>query len=104
MDSSSLDTASLFQVAIQLPVVGLFAYVILKLFAEVKIFVADLLSSHKDERLIRDEEWRSWLTEQRTSYLDAIGRVTEKMDEHHSLSVQQSREILQLLRDTNGKH
>lgn len=98
-----MDASSWTQIAIQLPVVGLFSYVILKLFSEVKTFVSDLLTSHKDERTARDAEWRSWLAEQRESYLEAIDRVTNKLDDHHKTTVQHATEIVQLLRATNGK-
>lgn len=96
----------------QIPVVALFAWVILKIFFKTKEFVdgvlnnhqsflATLLISHKDERENRDREWREWLVSQRQSYLNSIKELTERVEEHHRSSIQQASEILTLLKQ-NG--
>lgn len=107
-----MDNSSWANLAIQIPVVALFAWVILKIFFKTKEFVdaildkhqtflASILNSHKEERENRDKEWREWLVSQRQSYLNSIRELTERVEEHHKSSIQQASEILTLLKQ-NG--
>lgn len=94
----------------QIPVVALFAWVILKIFYKTKEFVDSILSrhenflsttlnSHRQEREKRDEEWREWLLNQRQSYLNVLENLTKRVEDHHSNSIKQASEILQLLKE-----
>lgn len=100
--------------ASQVPFVVIFGIAVWKAAVFVRDLIRELVLSHRQEREERDVEWRSWLSaqhgemksfigEQRAGYLASIERVTDLVTVHDRDAKEQSRSILEILRERNER-